>query len=69
MIVTITTPSATHQLAGMFEAMKHGLETEKYADNSFDLVVHDLERAKKIADFCQGQISNILDRLEYPRYH
>jgi hypothetical protein len=69
MIVTITTPSANHQLAGMFEAMKHGLETEKYADNSFDLTVQDLDKAKKIANSCGGTISNIMERLEYPRYH
>jgi len=69
MIVTITTPSSKHQLAGMFEAMKHGLETEQYADNSFDITVQDLDKAKKIAKYCQGNISNILDRLEYPNYH
>jgi hypothetical protein len=69
MIVTITTPSSKHQLAGMFEAMKHGLETEQYADNSFDLTVQDLDKAKKIAEYCQGKIATILDRLEYPLYH
>lgn len=68
MIVTISTPSAKHQLAGMFEAMKYGLETERYADNSFDLTVQDLDKAKKIAEYCKGQISSILDRLEYPHY-
>lgn len=69
MIVTITTPSAKHQLVGMFEAMKYGLETERYADNSFDLTVQDIEKAKAIAQYCNGQISTILDRLEYSHFN
>jgi hypothetical protein len=68
MIVTIKTPNPRAQLKGMFEAMKYGLEAEKYVDNSFDLVVHDLTKAEYIANYCGGKIKTIVDQLQYPVY-
>jgi hypothetical protein len=68
MIVTIRTPSASQQLAGMFEAMKFGLEAERYVDNTFDLVTHDMKKAEMIANYCKGKITSIVDGLQYPTY-
>ena len=45
MIVTIKTKSKKLTGAGIFEAMKMGLETEVYDDFHFDLIAHDQKRA------------------------
>ena len=68
MIVTIKTASANNQLAGMFEAMKYGLEAERYPDNTFDLVAHDMTKVNAIADYCQGKIVSIVDGHTYSTY-
>jgi len=68
MIVTIKTASANNQLAGMFEAMKFGLETERYPDNTFDLVAHDMTKVNAIADYCKGKIVSIVDGHTYSTY-
>lgn len=68
MIVTIRTPDTNHQGIGIFEALKFGLETERYADNTFDLVVHDMSKANMIANSCRGKILSIVDQLQYPVY-
>lgn len=69
MVVTIQTASAGQQSIGMFEAMKHGLDAEPYADNTFDVVVKDLDKARTIAKLCDGKILTALERTEYPLYH
>ena len=68
MVVTIQTASAGLQSIGMFEAMKHGLDAEPYADNTFDVVVQNLDKAKTIAEMCKGKILTVLERTEYPYY-
>ena len=68
MVVTIQTASAGQQSVGMFEAMKHGIDAEAYSDNSFDVVVQNLDKAKTIADYCKGKILTVLERTEYPYY-
>jgi hypothetical protein len=68
MIVTIKTASASSQTAGLFEAMKYGLEAEPYPDNTFDLVAHDMIKVNAIADYCKGKIVSIVDGHSYPAY-
>jgi hypothetical protein len=68
MIVTIKTASANSQFVGMFEAMKYGLETERYSDNTFDLVASDMTKVNAIADYCKGKIVSIVDGYTYPTY-
>jgi hypothetical protein len=68
MIATIQTASTSMQGVGIFEAMKFGLETERYADNTFDLVAHDMDKVMAIATKCNGKILSINDGYVYPTY-
>ena len=68
MIVTIKAPTASSQFNGMFEAMKYGLESERYPDNTFDLVVQDISKAETIANYCKGKIVSVVDGYTYSTY-
>lgn len=69
MVVTIQTASSSMLNVGVFEAMKYGLEAEPFADYSFDLTVQDLDKARAVAQKCNGKILTILERTEYPYYN
>lgn len=64
MIVTIQTASAKALGIGLFEAMKHGLEADPYADNSFDLTVQDMKKVDSILGYCGGKVVAVVDRRE-----
>ena len=63
MIVTIKTKSKKLTGAGIFEAMKMGLETEVYDDFHFDLIAHDQKRADIVANACNGTIISVVDHM------
>lgn len=68
MIVTITAPNKRMLGAGVFEALKMGLETEVYGDTHFDLVVHDQMRADIVANACNGTIISVIDSMNVSPY-
>lgn len=68
MIVTITAPNKKMLGAGVFEALKMGLETEVYGDTHFDLVVHDQMRADIVANACGGTIISVIDSMNVSPY-
>lgn len=63
MIATIKAQSKSYVGAGVFEAIKHGLEYDVYDENHFDIVVHDQSRADLIARAAHGKIVAVVDSL------
>ena len=55
MIVNIRTSRAGMTKAG-FEAMKFGLDFTPYADNTFDVTVHDSVMLEHIVKQCDGTV-------------
>lgn len=56
MIFTIKSPSKASLRAGLFEAMKLGLSTEEFIDNSFEVVVHSQTKLDRVLDKSHGTI-------------
>lgn len=63
MIATIRTSSRSATGAGVFEAMKHGLEFDVYDETHFDITVHNQTRADLIAKAANGKIVAVVDSL------
>ena len=63
MIATIRTPSRSYTGAGVFEAMKHGIEFEVYDETHFDIPIHNQTRANLIARAANGKIVAVVDSL------
>ncbi len=63
MIATIQVPSRRHIGAGVFEAIKHGLEYEVYDETHFDITVHNQTRADLIAQAAGGKIVAVIDSI------
>lgn len=63
MIATIRTPSRSSTGAGVFEAMKHGIEVEVYDETHFDITIHNQTRANLIARAANGKIVAVVDSL------
>jgi hypothetical protein len=63
MIATIRTPSRSSTGAGVFEAIKHGVEFDIYDDTHFDIVIHNQSRADLIAQAANGKIVAVVDSL------
>ena len=63
MIATIRTPSRSSTDAGVFEAMKHGIEFEVYDETHFDITIHNQTRANLIAGAANGKIVAVVDSL------
>jgi hypothetical protein len=63
MIATIRTPSRSSTGAGVFEAIKHGVEYDVYDDNHFDITIHNQTRADLIAKAANGKIVAVVDAL------
>lgn len=63
MIATIKARSPKTMGAGLFEAIKHGLEYEVYSDGHFDIIVHEQYRADAVAKACGGEIMAVVDNL------
>ena len=68
MIATIKASSPRSIAAGVFEAIKHGLEYEIYEDGHFDIIVHQQYRADAVAKACGGQIMAVVDNLPIYSY-
>lgn len=65
MIVTIKTANRNQLNVGICEAFRYGLEIEPYVDNTFDLTVHDMDKANRVATSCKGKIISIVDRVQF----
>jgi hypothetical protein len=63
MIATIRTPSRSSTGAGVFEAIKHGVEFDIYDDTHFDITIHNQSRADLIARAANGKIVAVVDAL------
>ena len=63
MIATIKASSSRAVGAGVFEAIKHGVEYEVYDDGHFDITVHSQDRADRIAKAANGKIVAVVDSL------
>ena len=63
MIATIRTPARSSTGAGVFEAMKHGIEFEVYDETHFDITIHNQTRANLIARAANGKIVAVVDSL------
>lgn len=63
MIVTIKAPSRREAARAEFECIKFGIECDYMQDNYFDITVHDMEKAKIIADKCRGEIVAVIDKI------
>ena len=63
MIATIKANSPSGVGAGVFEAIKQGVEYDVYDDNHFDITVHHQYRADLIAKAACGKIVAIVDSL------
>jgi len=63
MIATIRTPSRSSTGAGVFEAIKHGVEFDIYDDTHFDITIHNQTRANLIAKAANGKIVAVVDAL------
>jgi hypothetical protein len=63
MIATIRTPSRSSTGAGVFEAIKHGVEFDIYDDTHFDITIHNQARADLIAQAANGKIVAVVDSL------
>jgi hypothetical protein len=63
MIATIRTPSRSSTGAGVFEAIKHGVEYDVYDDTHFDITIHNQSRADLIARAANGKIVAVVDAL------
>lgn len=63
MIATIKAESPRTVSAGLFEAIKHGLEYDVYDDGHFDITVHEQYRADAVARACRGRIVAVVDSL------
>lgn len=63
MIATIRTPSRSDTGAGVFEAIKHGVEFDIYDETHFDITVHNQTRADLIAEAANGKIVAVIDSL------
>jgi hypothetical protein len=63
MIATIRTPSRSSTGAGVFEAIKHGVEFDIYDDTHFDITIHNQSRADLIAQAANGKIVAVVDAL------
>ncbi len=63
MIATIRTPSRSSTGAGVFEAIKHGVEFDIYDETHFDVTVHSQTRADLIAKAANGKIVAVVDAL------
>jgi hypothetical protein len=63
MIATIRTPSRSSTGAGVFEAIKHGVEFDIYDDTHFDITIHNQTRANLIARAANGKIVAVVDAL------
>jgi len=63
MIATIRTPSRSSTGAGVFEAIKHGVEYDVYDDTHFDITIHNQTRADLIAKSANGKIVAVVDAL------
>lgn len=55
MIVTVKTTKAGMSNA-YFESIKFGLDFEKHADNTFDIIVHDQAMLDYVVKACNGTI-------------
>ena len=62
MIATIKAPTKSAMTNGLFKAMTLGVEAESYADNTFDIVVHDQIKADLIASAARGKIVAVTDK-------
>jgi 2-keto-3-deoxy-L-rhamnonate aldolase RhmA len=62
MIATIKSPSKSSMKNGLWQAMMLGIEAEPYADNSFDIVVHDQTKADLIAKAAHGKIVAVTEK-------
>ena len=60
MLVTIQAPSPGLAARGKFEAMKFGVLCEPMADNTLELSVADIQKARIICDRIDGRITSIL---------
>lgn len=56
MIFTIKSPNKSSLRAGLFEAMKLGLSTEEFVDNSFEVVVHHQAKLDRVLEKSNGTI-------------
>jgi hypothetical protein len=68
MIATIRASSPRAISAGVFEAIKHGLEYEIYDDGHFDIIVHQQYRADAVAKACNGKIMAVVDHMPVYSY-
>ena len=63
MIVTLKASSARRAAAVQFECIKFGVECDLFADNHLDLTIHDIDRAKIIADKTGCEIVAVMDKI------
>lgn len=56
MIFTIKSPDKASLRAGLFEAMKLGLSTEEFVDDSFEVIVHSQVKLDRVLDKSRGTI-------------
>jgi hypothetical protein len=63
MIVTLKASSPRNAAAVQFECIKFGVECDLFADNHLDLTIHDLDRAKTIADITGSEIVAVVDKI------
>ena len=63
MIVTLKAPSPRKAVAVQFECIKFGVECDLFPDNLLDLTIHDIDRAKIIADLTGCEIVAVIDKI------
>jgi hypothetical protein len=63
MIVTIKAPSPRHAVAVQFECIKFGVECDLFEDNYLHLTIHDINRAKIIAENTRSEIVAVIDKI------
>lgn len=56
MILTIQAPDKSHLRSGLFEAMKLGLTTEEFVDDTFEIIVHSQSKLDRILEKSSGKI-------------
>ena len=56
MIFTIQSPDKSSLRAGLFEAMKLGLEFQEFADNTFETTVHSQIKLDRLLEKSRGKV-------------
>ena len=63
MIVTLRAPSRREAARAQFECIKFGIECDYMQDNVMNLTVGNVDKARIIAEKCQGEIVAVTDKI------